>query len=83
MDMSTITIMATMLPTEILIDKLETAIHDYKLGIDNDAKDKLVVALHIILLNIINDGNIDKAIEMSKHINQMEKREKLFETPKN
>lgn len=84
MDMAAITIMASVMPTEILIEQLEDAIRNYKLGINNnDARNKLVFALHMILLNIINEGSIDKAAEMSKRINQMEQRDKLFQTPKN
>lgn len=78
-----IPIMATMIPTETLIEKLESAITDYKLGINKNAKEQLIVALQMTIINMMNDGDITKAFKMSEDINQMQERDKLFQTPKN
>ena len=83
MDMSTVTLLATMMPVEILLEKVESAISDYKINSTNETRDALVVALHMTLINVMNDGKIENAEEMSKRLSQMENRQKLFEIPKN
>jgi len=83
MDMSTITLLATMMPIEILLEKVESAISDYKIDSTDANKTALVAALHMTLINVMNDGKVENAEEMSKRLSQMENRQKLFEIPKN
>jgi hypothetical protein len=81
--MSTITLLATMMPIEILLEKVESAISDYKIDSTDANKTALVAALHMTLINVMNDGKVENAEEMSKRLSQMENRQKLFEIPKN
>ena len=82
-------LMATSLPTERVIEIMEEAIADYKesalLQKDmEDAKHNMIVKTHLLTLHFMNLGKgVNGAIETIKKMEELEKANNLFKTPKN
>jgi hypothetical protein len=76
-------LLATMLPIEIHLEKVQEAITAYNINSNQENADLLRMTLQGAMIWLINDGKIDKAIKMTEEIEKIQKNEKLFNIDKN
>jgi ERCC4-type nuclease len=73
-------LMATVTPTEVIIEQLQVAAEEHKLIGADDTKNKLLVYCHMFILNSMTNGSTDKMTEIIKDMNRSEQRDQLFNT---
>jgi len=74
-----LTLLAAVTPTDVLIEKLEEAIAEYKIYKDEKRIHGLAFNAQLILLKVITDGNIEGAMKITKDFDKMEEYRKMFE----
>jgi hypothetical protein len=81
-------LLATASPKEVLFEKIEEAIAEYKeaklLGKDlKDAENSIGFACHLMITNLITKGELQGSMEMINKMKEMKQREDFFKMDKN
>lgn len=76
-------ILGSILPAEVIIDKLEEEIQAYKINPSEDNYDEVCAIAALLLTRKISGGTMEGAIEMAERMEKFEHRNNLFETGDN
>lgn len=80
--------LASMMTQDQVIDRLEEAIEEYKesrlLGKEKEDRSfgKVVVSCHLLMLNMVTDGDVKNAFKTIEKMKLHDEREKLFNVNK-
>ena len=75
--------LASMVPFEHIVDKLQDEINEYKANPCQDSKDSLCAVAAMLLTAQITNGDLEQAIKLSDKYDKMKERDNLFNPGEN
>jgi uncharacterized protein YvpB len=72
-------VIATATPTEVLVDKLEESIKEWKIFKDDNRLKNIVFNAHLIILKDITEGKMDGAMKVINDMDKLNDYRKMFE----
>jgi len=78
MDHKLAVVMASLMPFDTLVKKLQSEIEEYKSIPTEENKDSVVALASMILMNHMADGSVEGAIKIADRFSRMDRLEQLF-----